>query len=121
MEPQNKTSGTSFRCTPEQLAQIDRSARECGMSRSAFIISRALGYRPKARLTPDQESGLKNLIGCRADFLKYLGAMKGMRKTELQAMLNSIPGMAQWANGLAVLADEVSAFVSSVKKSNAIP
>ena len=37
--------------TEQELAQIKSSANQCGMTRSDFIRARALGYKPRLRLS----------------------------------------------------------------------
>ena len=45
--------------TEQELAQIKDSAGQCGMTRSDFIRARALGYKPRLRLSDAELDGLR--------------------------------------------------------------
>ena len=44
--------------TEQEFAQIKSSADQCGMTRSNFIRARALGYKPRQRLSDAELDGL---------------------------------------------------------------
>lgn len=47
--------------TEQELAQIKSTADRCGMTRSDFIRARALGYKPRQRLSDTELDGLRRL------------------------------------------------------------
>ena len=47
--------------TEQELAQIKSSANQCSMTRSDFIRARALGYKPRQRLSDAELDGLRQL------------------------------------------------------------
>ena len=57
-----RTEYVGAKVTPEQKRHIRRLAEACGMTVSSYILARASGYRPKARLTARQETVMETLI-----------------------------------------------------------
>ena len=51
--------------TEQELSQIKSTAEQCGMTRSDFIRARALGYKPRQRLSDRELDGLRQLAACR--------------------------------------------------------
>ena len=56
-EEERRTEYVGAKVTPGQKRHIRRLADECGMTVSNYMLARAFGYRPKARLTARQEAG----------------------------------------------------------------
>ena len=50
---EKRDSTISFRVSKSQREKITSLARECGMSLSDYVLSRAYEYEPKVRLTPE--------------------------------------------------------------------
>ena len=65
---ERRHSTMSFRVSRTQRQHIEKLADECGMNLSGYLISRAYGYRPKARLTRAQEAVRNELIIARSDY-----------------------------------------------------
>ena len=79
--------------TEQELAQIKSSAGQCGMTRSDFIRARALGYKPRQRLSDAELDGLRQLAACRTDMVNFANALHGLtdnEKIKLQTV-NSYP------------------------------
>lgn len=57
--------------TELEFAQIKSSATQCGMTRSDFIRTRALGYKPRQRLSDAELGGLRLLAACRTDMVNF--------------------------------------------------
>ena len=55
--------------TEQELTQIKSTANQCGMTRSDFIRARALGYKPRLRLSDAELDGLRQLAACRTDMV----------------------------------------------------
>ena len=55
-EEERRTEYVGAKVTPGQKRHIRRLADECGMTVSNYMLARAFGYRPKARLTARQEA-----------------------------------------------------------------
>ena len=64
--------------TEQELAQIKSSAGQCGMTRSDFIRARALGYKPRQRLSETELDGLRLLAACRTDMVNFANALHGL-------------------------------------------
>ena len=68
--------------TEQELAQIKSSAGQCGMTRSDFIRARALGYKPRQRLSDRELDGLRQLAACRTDMINFANALHGLTDDE---------------------------------------
>ena len=68
--------------TEQELAQIKSSAGQCGMTRSDFIRARALGYKPRQRLSETELDGLRLLAACRTDMVNFANALHGLTDNE---------------------------------------
>lgn len=113
-----RTEYVGAKVTPGQKQHIRRLADECGMTVSNYILARASGYRPKARLTARQETVMETLIGCRSDLVNYTSALRGMNPEKRRQMFNSYPFMLGWLKELGKLAERVSRVLDSVRADN---
>lgn len=116
-----RTEYVGAKVTPGQKQHIRRLADECGMTVSNYILARASGYRPKARLTARQEAVMETLIGCRSDLVNYTSALRGMTPEKRRQMFNSYPFMLEWLKELGRLAERVSKVLDSVRTGNRLP
>ena len=91
------------------------------MTVSNYILARASGYRPKARLTARQEAVMETLIGCRSDLVNYTSALRGMNPEKRKQMFNSYPFMLEWLKELGRLADRISGVLDKVRLDNHVP
>lgn len=57
--------------TPRQKEEIQARAQQCGMTVSNYLLARAYGYTPRARLTSEEAALLQELDGCRSDLVRY--------------------------------------------------
>ena len=82
--------------TEQELAQIKSSAGQCGMTRSDFIRARALGYRPRRRLSEVELDGLRQLAACRTDMINFANALHGLTDDEKVRLFRHRPTMLEW-------------------------
>ena len=68
--------------TEQELSQIKSTADQCGMTRSDFIRARALGYKPRQRLSDRELDGLRQLAACRTDMVNFANALHGLSDNE---------------------------------------
>lgn len=68
--------------TEQELSQIKSTADLCGMTRSDFIRARALGYKPRQRLSDRELDGLRQLVACRTDMVNFANALHGLSDNE---------------------------------------
>ena len=68
--------------TEQELSQIKSTAEQCGMTRSDFIRARALGYKPRQRLSDRELDGLRQLAACRTDMVNFANALHGLTDNE---------------------------------------
>ena len=116
-----RTEYVGAKVTPGQKQHIRRLAEKCGMTVSNYILARASGYRPKARLTARQEAVMETLIGCRSDLVNYTSALRGMNPEKRKQMFNSYPFMLEWLKELGRLADRISGVLDKVRLDNHVP
>lgn len=107
--------------TPQQKEEIRARAQQCGMTVSNYLLSRAYGYTPRARLTRKEAALLQNLDNCRSDLVKYTSALHGMSTKQRMVMFNQIPFMVGWLGELSNVAEGVCQFLEAVKEKNKIP
>jgi len=120
--PENRrTEYVGAKVTPGQKQRIRRLAEKCGMTVSSYMLARALGYRPKARLTARQEAVMETLIGCRGDLVNYTSALRGMNPEKRRKMFGSYPFMLEWLKELGRLAERVTGVLDKVRADNRLP
>ena len=73
------------------MEKITRIANESGMSLSDYVLSRAYGYEPKVRLTPEQEAVREQLVIARSDYAKYTSMLNAMSQDERRALFRIQP------------------------------
>lgn len=100
MNKPNKNGGRcrstmSFRVNESQRKRIEDLAAQCGMNRSEYLLSRAYGYKPKARLTFAQTKVRDELIIARNDYAKYTSMLNAMPQHERMAMFRNQPWMTE--------------------------
>lgn len=117
----SRTEYIGAKVTPQQKSHIRRLAEKCGMTVSSYVLVRALGYRPKARLTAGQEAALETLAACRSDLVNYTSALRGMTPEKRRNMFNSYPFMLGWLKELGKLAGRITAVLDKVRLANRLP
>ncbi len=65
-----RRSTISFRVSESRRKRIESLADKCGMNRSEYLLSRACGYEPKARLTFAQTKVRDEPIIARSNYAK---------------------------------------------------
>lgn len=116
-----RTEYVGAKVTPEQKRHIRRLADECGMTVSGYLLARAFGYRPKARLTAKQEAIMETLIGCRSDLVNYTSALRGMNPEKRRQMFGSYPFMLEWLKELGKLAGRITGVLDKTRLDNRVP
>ena len=109
--------------TPQQKEEIQARAQQCGMTVSNYLLARAYGYTPRARLTREEAALLQELDGCRSDLVKYTSALQGMSTSQRLTLFNQVPFifMAGWFHKLRPIAEAVSDFLTAVREQNRVP
>ena len=107
--------------TPQQKEEIRARAKQCGMTMSNYLLARAYGYTPRARLTREEATLLQELDGCRSDLVRYTSALQGMSTSQRLILFNQIPFMAGWFHKLRPIAEAVSDFLTAVREQNRVP
>lgn len=107
--------------TEQEFAQIKSLADQCGMTRSDFIRARALGYKPRLRLSDTELDGLRQLAACRTDMVNFANALHGLTDNEKIRLFRQQPTMLDWYEKVAYVTDRVTDFLQSAQTANCYP
>ena len=107
--------------TEQELAQIKSTANQCGMTRSNFIRARALGYKPRLRLSDTELDGLRQLAACRTDMVNFANALHGLTDNEKIKLFRHQPTMLEWYEKVAYVTNRVTDFLQSAQTANNYP
>lgn len=107
--------------TEQEFAQIKSLADQCGMTRSDFIRARALGYKPRLRLSDTELDGLRQLAACRTDMVNFANALHGLTDNEKIRLFRQQPTMLDWYEKVAYVTDRVTDFLQSAQTANSYP
>lgn len=118
---ERRHSTMSFRVSRTQRQHIEKLAYECGMNLSGYLISRAYGYRPKARLTRTQEAVRDELIIARSDYAKYISMLNAMPQKERMAMFRNQTWMTEALRRLDRVAELITDIINRYFSPNHTP
>ena len=107
--------------TEQELSQIKSTADQCGMTRSDFIRARALGYKPRQRLSDRELDGLRQLAACRTDMVNFANALQGLNDNEKVKLFRHQPTMLEWYEKVAHVTNRVADFLQSAQAANSYP
>lgn len=107
--------------TEQELAQIKNTANQCGMTRSDFIRARALGYKPRQRLSDKELDGLRQLAACRTDMVNFANALHGLTDNEKIRLFRHQPTMLEWYEKVAYVTSRIADFLQSAQTTNSYP
>ena len=107
--------------TEQELTQIKSTANQCGMTRSDFIRARALGYKPRLRLSDAELDGLRQLAACRTDMGNFANALHGLSDNEKVKLFRHQPTMLDWYEKVAYFTNRVTDFLQSAQTANSYP
>lgn len=116
-----RRSTMSFRVSKSQREKIEKLAAQCGMNRSEYLLSRAYGYKPKARLTFAQTKVRDELIIARSDYAKYTSMLNAMPQHERMAMFRNQPWMIEALSRLRRTADLITDIINRYFSPNRVP
>lgn len=116
-----RRSTMSFRVSESQRKRIEKLAAQCGMNRSEYLLSRAYGYKPKARLSPAQTAVRDQLIIARSDYAKYTSMLNAMPQTERMAMFRNQPWMIETLGRLRRTAEIITDIINRYFSPNRVP
>lgn len=118
---EKRDSTISFRVSKSQREKITSTANECGMNLSDYVLSRAYGYEPKARLTLEQEAVREQLVIARSDYARYTSMLNAMSQDERRAMFRNQPWMIDALQLLGKTADKITRLIKKHFAPNRIP
>ena len=118
---ERRRSTMSFRVSESQRKRIETLAAQCGMNRSEYLLSRAYGYKPKARLTFAQTKVRDELIIARSDYAKYTSMLNAMPQHERMAMFRNQPWMSEALERLRRTSELITEIIDRYFSPNRIP
>lgn len=118
---EKRDSTISFRVSKSQREKIENFAKECDMSLSDYVLSRAYSYEPKVRLTPKQEAIREQLVIARSDYAKYTSMLNTMSQDERRKMFRNQPWMIDALRLLGKTADMITRLIKKHFAPNRIP
>lgn len=107
--------------TEQELTQIKSTANQCGMTRSDFIRARALGYKPRLRLSDAELDGLRQLAACRTDMVNFANALHGLTDNEKIRLFRHEETMLEWYEKVAYVTNRVADFLQFAQTTNSYP
>lgn len=107
--------------TKQELSLIKSTAEQCGMTRSDFIRARALGYKPRQRLSDRELDGLRQLAACRTDMVNFANALHGLSDNEKIRLFRHEETMLEWYEKVAYVTNHVADFLQSAQTANSYP
>lgn len=119
--PARRDKAVVTKVTEQELSLIKSTAEKCGMTRSDFIRARALGYKPRRRLSDEELDGLKRLAACRTDMVNFANALRGLDDREKIRLFHHRPTMLEWYEKVARVTDRVADFLQSAQAANSFP
>ena len=102
--------------TELELSQIKSTADQCGMTRSDFIRARALGYKPRLRLSDMEMDALRQLAACRTDMVNFANALHGLTDDEKVRLFRHRPTMLEWYEKVAASAQTENSYPAGTTK-----
>lgn len=116
-----RRSTMSFRVSESQRKRIENLAAQCGMNRSEYLLSRAYGNKPKARLTFAQTAVRDQLIIARSDYAKFTSMLNAMPQHERMAMFRNQPWMTEALRRLDRTAKLLTDIINKYFSPNRVP
>ena len=107
--------------TEQELEQIKETADRCGMTRSDFIRTRALGYKPRQRLSDRELDGLRQLAACRTDMVNFANALHGLTDNEKIRLFRHEETMLEWYEKVAHVTNHVAGFLKAAQTAISYP
>lgn len=91
------------------------------MTLSDYVLARAYDYRPKMRLTPEQEEVRNELIKARSDYAKYTSMLNSLPQHERREMFRRQSWMAGALQRLGSTAEAITKIIDRFFSPNRIP
>ena len=93
----------TYRCTKEELKQLQTLAKECGISLSRYVVETGLKHRPRMRLTKEEVDALNSLAIARTDLIKISNVLSKKTAEEKLKLFRTEKFMSWWIRSSAEL------------------
>ncbi len=116
LDPKDKRSEVvHFKVNPREYLDIYTTAKKCGMTISEYVRSRALGYKPIARMTTEEKNLITKLAQTRSDIANFINAINGLTSEEKRKLFHNRQLMEKWYNEVRAIAEAVSEFIRDIR------
>ncbi len=120
-EKEKRTVCVIAKVTKGQKQEISQMAKRCGMTVSDYLLSRAYGYKPRARLSEEERAICTTFKDIRSDIRSFFSVLNGMSKEKRMYFLSNYSHLLEWSKYLIEIADKISDFLEKVLSENSIP
>lgn len=93
----------TYRCTKEELKQLQTLAKECGISLSRYVVETGLKHHPRMRLTKEEVDALNSLAIARTDLIKISNVLSKKTAEEKARFFKNEKFMRWWIDAVAGL------------------
>jgi hypothetical protein len=105
-----------IRLTEAERLEIFTTAAKCGLSPSDFVRKRALGFRPKARLTEAEAEAMAAFATARGDIMHFVNTLNGLSQKARLTLFKNEEYMLKWKKAVDNILLQWNNFIDVIKK-----
>jgi hypothetical protein len=105
-----------IRLTEAERLEIFTTAARCGLSPSDFVRKRALGFRPKARLTEEEAEAMSAFAQARGDVMHFVNTLNGLSQKARLTLFKNEEYMLKWKKAVDNILLQWNNFIDVIKK-----
>ena len=105
-----------IRLTEDERLEIFTTAAKCGLSPSDFVRKRALGFRPKARLTEAEAEAMSAFAQARGDVMHFVNTLNGLSQKARLTLFKNEEYMLKWKKAVDNILLQWNNFIDVIKK-----
>jgi hypothetical protein len=105
-----------IRLTEAERLEIFTTAARCGLSPSDFVRKRALGFRPKARLTEEEAEAMSAFAQARGDVMHFVNTLNGLSQKARLTLFKNEEYMLKWEKAVDNILLQWNNFIDVIKK-----
>jgi hypothetical protein len=105
-----------IRLTEAERLEIFTTAARCGLSPSDFVRKRALGFRPKARLTEEEAEAMSAFAQARGDVMHFVNTLNGLSQKARLTLFKNEEYMLKWKKAVDNILLQWNKFIDVIKK-----
>jgi hypothetical protein len=105
-----------IRLTEAERLEIFTTAAKCGLSPSDFVRKRALGFRPKARLTEAEAEAMAAFATARGDIMHFVNTLNGLSQKARLTLFKNEEYMLKWKKAVDNILIQWNKFIDVISK-----